>query len=68
MNKTGAPTTGPAAVIVLAAGAGTRMKSTKPKVLHEVVGMALIDHVLHAAAPPDVAPLGAGFLLAAAWA
>ena len=51
MNKTGAPTTGPAAVIVLAAGAGTRMKSTKPKVLHEVAGMALIDHVLHAAAP-----------------
>lgn len=27
------------------------MKSTKPKVLHEVAGMALIDHVLHAAAP-----------------
>ena len=51
MNKTGAPTTPPAAVIVLAAGAGTRMKSTKPKVLHEVAGMALIDHVLHAAAP-----------------
>jgi len=51
VNKTGAPTTGPAAVIVLAAGAGTRMKSTKPKVLHEVAGMALIDHVLHAAAP-----------------
>ena len=51
MNKTGAPSTPPAAVIVLAAGAGTRMKSTKPKVLHEVVGMALIDHVLHAAAP-----------------
>ena len=51
MNITGAPTNPPAAVIVLAAGAGTRMKSTKPKVLHEVVGMALIDHVLHAAAP-----------------
>ena len=26
------------------------MKSTKPKVLHEIAGMALIDHVLHAAA------------------
>lgn len=51
MNKTGAPTTPPAAVIVLAAGAGTRMKSTKPKVLHEVVGLALIDHVLLAVAP-----------------
>ncbi len=27
------------------------MKSTKPKVLHDVAGMALIDHVLRAAAP-----------------
>ena len=27
------------------------MKSTKPKVLHEVAGMTLIDHVLQAAAP-----------------
>ncbi len=26
------------------------MKSTKPKVLHEVLGMTLLDHVLHAAA------------------
>lgn len=39
----------PAAVIVLAAGAGTRMKSTMPKVLHEVLGLALLDHVLLAA-------------------
>jgi bifunctional UDP-N-acetylglucosamine pyrophosphorylase/glucosamine-1-phosphate N-acetyltransferase len=37
-------------VIVLAAGAGTRMKSTKPKVLHEILGLTLLDHVLHAAA------------------
>jgi bifunctional UDP-N-acetylglucosamine pyrophosphorylase/glucosamine-1-phosphate N-acetyltransferase len=35
-------------VIVLAAGEGTRMKSTKPKVLHEVAGRSLVGHVLHA--------------------
>jgi bifunctional UDP-N-acetylglucosamine pyrophosphorylase/glucosamine-1-phosphate N-acetyltransferase len=40
----------PAAVIILAAGQGTRMKSTKPKVLHEVMGMPLVGHVLSAAA------------------
>ena len=51
MNKTGAHSNPPAAIIVLAAGAGTRMKSTKPKVLHQVAGMALVDHVLAAVAP-----------------
>ena len=49
MKTTGAQTSEPAAVIVLAAGAGTRMKSTKPKVLHEVLGLTLLDHVLAAA-------------------
>ena len=49
MKPTGAQTSKPAAVIVLAAGAGTRMKSTKPKVLHEVLGLTLLEHVLHAA-------------------
>ncbi|MEV0591705.1 bifunctional UDP-N-acetylglucosamine diphosphorylase/glucosamine-1-phosphate N-acetyltransferase GlmU [Nonomuraea cavernae] len=39
----------PAAVIVLAAGEGTRMKSQTPKVLHEVCGLALVDHMLAAA-------------------
>ncbi|MEV4175592.1 bifunctional UDP-N-acetylglucosamine diphosphorylase/glucosamine-1-phosphate N-acetyltransferase GlmU [Nonomuraea sp. NPDC049709] len=39
----------PAAVIVLAAGEGTRMKSQTPKVLHEVCGRALVDHMLSAA-------------------
>jgi bifunctional UDP-N-acetylglucosamine pyrophosphorylase/glucosamine-1-phosphate N-acetyltransferase len=33
-------------VIVLAAGEGTRMKSTRPKVLHAVAGRAMIGHVL----------------------
>ena len=50
MKPTGAQSSRPAAVIVLAAGAGTRMKSTKPKVLHEILGLTLLDHVLHAAA------------------
>ncbi|MEV4102140.1 bifunctional UDP-N-acetylglucosamine diphosphorylase/glucosamine-1-phosphate N-acetyltransferase GlmU [Nonomuraea sp. NPDC049649] len=39
----------PAAVIVLAAGEGTRMKSKTPKVLHELCGRALVDHMLGAA-------------------
>ena len=34
--------------IVLAAGEGTRMKSTRAKVLHEIAGRSLIGHVLHA--------------------
>lgn len=32
--------------IVLAAGAGTRMKSKLPKVLHKVAGISMIEHVL----------------------
>ncbi len=37
------------AAIVLAAGAGTRMKSKKPKVAHEVLGRPLVSWVLEAA-------------------
>ena len=37
------------AVIVLAAGQGTRMKSNLPKVLHRAAGRSLLGHVLHAA-------------------
>ena len=38
----------PAAVVILAAGEGTRMKSATPKVLHEVGGRSLVGHVLAA--------------------
>lgn len=32
-------------VIILAAGAGTRMRSAKPKVLHELAGIPMVEHV-----------------------
>ena len=35
-------------VIVLAAGDGTRMKSTTPKVLHQIAGKSILAHVLSA--------------------
>jgi bifunctional UDP-N-acetylglucosamine pyrophosphorylase/glucosamine-1-phosphate N-acetyltransferase len=44
--------------IVLAAGEGTRMQSSMPKVLHPVAGRSLLAHVLEAA------PEGAGASLA----
>jgi len=42
---------GVAAVVVLAAGQGTRMKSATPKVLHAFGGRSLLGHVLAATAP-----------------
>jgi len=45
--------TRPAAVLVLAAGEGKRMRSSTPKVLHEVGGRSLLGHVLAAAADLD---------------
>ena len=38
-------------VLILAAGKGTRMKSSRPKVLHPLVGLTLIEHVIRAAHP-----------------
>ncbi|MEY4970568.1 MAG: hypothetical protein RLZZ277_799 [Actinomycetota bacterium] len=35
-------------VVILAAGEGTRMKSQRPKVLHEIAGRSLLGHVLAA--------------------
>jgi bifunctional UDP-N-acetylglucosamine pyrophosphorylase/glucosamine-1-phosphate N-acetyltransferase len=37
---------GPAAVIILAAGEGTRMKTRTPKVLHAICGRTMLGHVL----------------------
>jgi bifunctional UDP-N-acetylglucosamine pyrophosphorylase / glucosamine-1-phosphate N-acetyltransferase len=37
------------AVVILAAGMGSRMKSELPKVLHRAAGRSLLGHVLHAA-------------------
>jgi bifunctional UDP-N-acetylglucosamine pyrophosphorylase / glucosamine-1-phosphate N-acetyltransferase len=44
--------------VVLAAGEGTRMRSSMPKVLHPIAGQSLLSHVLRAA------PAGAGTSLA----
>ncbi len=43
--------------IVLAAGEGTRMKSSLPKVLHEIAGLPLLGHVLLAADAAGLAGL-----------
>ena len=38
------------AIVILAAGKGTRLKSRRPKVLHEIGGKPLLAHVVAAAA------------------
>ncbi len=43
------PSTLPSTAIILAAGQGTRMKSARPKVLHELCGRPMIHHVVVAA-------------------
>ncbi|AOY78255.1 bifunctional UDP-N-acetylglucosamine diphosphorylase/glucosamine-1-phosphate N-acetyltransferase GlmU [Clostridium formicaceticum] len=40
--------------IILAAGAGTRMKSKLPKVLHKVCGEPMLQHVIDAAYQSDI--------------
>ena len=45
------------AAIVLAAGAGTRMKSEKPKVAHEVLGKPLVNWVVDAAQEAGIAKI-----------
>ncbi len=49
----------PLAAIILAAGKGTRMKSARHKVLHEIAGRAMIEHLLG-----EVEALGAAQLVA----
>ena len=43
------------AVVVLAAGEGTRMRSSRPKVLHPVAGIPMLGHVLATARALDPA-------------
>ncbi len=38
-----------AAIVILAAGSGTRMNSSRPKVLHEIAGAPMLWHVMKAA-------------------
>src|SRR5438309_1963817 len=38
-------------LLILAAGKGTRLKSTLPKVLHQLAGKPLIEYVVEAAGP-----------------
>jgi bifunctional UDP-N-acetylglucosamine pyrophosphorylase/glucosamine-1-phosphate N-acetyltransferase len=49
---------GKLAVVIMAAGKGTRLKSQRPKVLHEIGGKPLLAHVISAAsrivAPADI--------------
>src|SRR5262245_56425732 len=40
------PVTSPLTAVILAAGQGTRMKSARPKVLHELCGRPMIHHVV----------------------
>ena len=35
--------------IILAAGEGSRMKSKKPKVLHEILNKSMVDYVIETA-------------------
>src|SRR5277367_5343630 len=49
--------TSPAAVVILAAGEGKRMKSRTPKVLHTLCGRTLLGHALAAAGELDPAQL-----------
>ncbi|AOZ72999.1 hypothetical protein BK816_06605 [Boudabousia tangfeifanii] len=48
----------PAAVIILAAGKGTRMKSPLPKVLHPLAGKSLLERAIIAAQALDPRVLG----------
>ena len=43
------------AAIILAAGEGTRMRSSRPKVLHEIAGWPMVRHVTEALRPLEPA-------------
>jgi bifunctional UDP-N-acetylglucosamine pyrophosphorylase/glucosamine-1-phosphate N-acetyltransferase len=48
-EKTRAPSDAPVAVVILAAGQGTRMRSALPKVLHAIGGAPMLHHAMRAA-------------------
>ncbi len=52
-----APQPTPIAAVILAAGKGTRMKSSMPKVLHPVAGLPMIGHVVKLALDVGAAPI-----------
>lgn len=45
-------------IVILAAGDGTRMKSSTPKLLHEVAGAPIIQHVVNAAKQSGAKQIG----------
>src|SRR5580704_579764 len=51
------PTHSDTAIVILAAGKGTRMRSELAKVLHRAGGRTLIDHVIRACLPLKAAQL-----------
>ncbi|HEV8562093.1 MAG TPA: bifunctional UDP-N-acetylglucosamine diphosphorylase/glucosamine-1-phosphate N-acetyltransferase GlmU [Actinophytocola sp.] len=53
VDATGPSRPTPLTVVIMAAGEGTRMCSAKPKVLHEIAGRSLVEHVVRACAPLD---------------
>ena len=58
MSKEEKVSSGKLAIVIMAAGKGTRLKSRRPKVLHEIGGKPLLNHVIaaaaHIAAPADI--------------
>ena len=46
-----------AQAVILAAGRGTRMKSARAKVLHQALGVPLLEHVLRAVQALEVDPI-----------
>ena len=54
-------TTMPRHVLILAAGRGTRMRSSTPKVLHRLAGLPLIEHVIRTAA--QLSPVTTGVVV-----
>lgn len=48
---------GKTTAIILAAGKGTRMRSSMPKVLHEVCGITLLECVIEAVQGAEISPV-----------